>query len=102
MNPFEIATDEIFGNDDFAVQATLSGKDVRVLVSEISEDERVGLFGLDEGVNFFLRVRCKDLPAKPKKNDPVFYQSNEYRVEGVFLDSSALCYRINLRSVNTR
>ena len=102
MNPFETATDDIFQNPDFAETAQFGNSSVTVLASEIQADPQLSEFGLDDGVSFFLRVRAADLAAAPKKNDLITFHGVEYRVASVVLDSSALVYRINLRSKSSR
>ena len=102
MNPFETATNDIFLNPDFAETALIGSSTVTVLASEVSADPQLSEFGLDEGVSFFLRVRSVDLAAPPKKNDLITFNGVEYRVASVVLDSSALVYRINLKSKSSR
>lgn len=102
MNPFETATNDIFLNPDFAETALIGSSTVTVLASDISADPQLSEFGLDDGVSFFLRVRAVDLAAPPKKNDLITFNGVEYRVASVVLDSSALVYRINLKSKSSR
>ena len=103
MTPFDIATEDIFANADFIEKATFGTQTgVTVIASEISEDARLDEFGLDEGVNFFLRVRKSDLTDEPKKNDLVTFNGIQYRVSSFTLDSSGLVYRINLKSKSSR
>ena len=102
MNPFDVATNDIFQNPDFTETATFGSSTVTVIASEINADPQLGEFGLDDGVSVFLRARAADLPAVPKKNDLVTFNGVEYRVSSVVLDSSALVYRINLKSKSTR
>lgn len=102
MNPFEIATNDIFENPDFAETATVGGLTVPALASELTADAMLTEFGMDDGVSFFLRVRASDLAAAPKKNDPVTFNGVEYRAATVALDSSGLVWRIDLKSKTTR
>lgn len=103
MTPFDIATDDIFGNPDFTETATFGEQtNVTVIASEISADAQLDEFGLDEGVSFFLRVRKSDLTAAPKKNDLVTFNGIQYRISSFTLDSSGLVYRINLKSKSSR
>lgn len=102
MNPFEIATEDIFSNPDFVSTAIIAGREVPVIVSELTEDARLTEFGMDDGVSFFLRVRCSQLDAPPKKNSLLSYKGIEYRIDDVILDSSGLVWRIDLISRSTR
>ena len=103
MTPFEVMTDDIFGNPDFTETAAFGQQTgVTVIASEISADSRVDEFGLDEGIDFFLRVRKADLNTEPKKNDLVTFNGIEYRIAAFTLDSSGLVYRIDLKSKSSR
>lgn len=102
MNPFEIATNDIFENPDFVESANVGGATVPVLASERTEDAQLTEFGMDDGVSFFLRVRASDLGSAPKKNDAVVFHGVEYRAASVALDSSGLVWRIDLKSKTTR
>lgn len=103
MTPFEIMTDDIFGNPDFTDTAAFGQQTgVTVIASEISDDARLTEFGLDDGVSFFLRVRRADLNAEPRKNDLVTFKGVEYRIASFSLDSSGLVYRIDLKSKSSR
>lgn len=103
MTPFEIATDDIFTNPDFTETATFGEQtNVTVIASEISEDARLDEFGLDEGVDFFLRVRKADLNTAPAKNALVTFNGIQYRISSFTLDSSGLVYRVNLKSKSSR
>lgn len=101
MNPFEIATDDIFENPDFVETATVGGVPVPVLASELTADAMLTEFGMDDGVSFYLRVRKADLEPEPKKNDIVQYHGERFRVASVTLDSAALVYKIDLKSIST-
>ena len=101
MNPFEIATLDIFGNADFLDEATVAGATVPVIASEIAEAPALTEFGLDEGVSFFLRVQKASL-AEPRKNDLVVFHGVEYRIARATLDSSGLVWRIDLKSKSSR
>ena len=102
MTPFEIATNDIFTNADFAEEALFGENRVVVIASELSQDAVLSEFGLDEGASFFLRARAADLNKAPAKNDLVTFHGVEYRVSSVVLDSSGLVYRINLKSKSSR
>lgn len=101
MTPFDIATNDIFGNPDFADTAEIGEKKVTVIASEIAENAALTEFGIDEGVSFYLRVRKSDLESEPKKNDIVQYHGERFRIASVTLDSAALVYKINLKSMST-
>lgn len=103
MTPFDIATEDIFGNPDFTEMATFGQQTgVVVIASEISEDARLDEFGLDEGVSFFLRVRKADLNTQPAKNQLVAFNGIQYRIDRFTLDSAGLVYRIYLKSKSSR
>lgn len=101
MTPFDIATNDIFENPDFADTAEIGGKTVTVLASSIAESAALTEFGMDEGVSFFLRVRKADLKTEPKKNDIVLHHGERFRIASVMLDSAALVYKIDLKSMST-
>ena len=102
MNPFEIATEDIFSNPDFLDTAIIAGNEVPVIASEITEDEQLTEFGLDDGVNFFLRVERRLLTVPPKKNMLLSFKGNEYRVAKASLDSAGLVWKIDLQSKSSR
>lgn len=102
MNPFEIATNDIFENPDFLEYATIGDASVPVLASEIAESARLDEFGIDEGVTFFLRVRASDLESAPVRNALITFHSVEYRIDRAALDSSALVWKIDLKSKSSR
>lgn len=101
MNPFEIATRDIFDNPDFLDEAKIGGATVPVIPSGISEAPVVTEFGVDEGVSFFLRVRRSDL-AEPRRNDLVLFHGVEYRVASCSIDASGLVWKIDLKSRSSR
>lgn len=101
MNPFDIATNDIFENPDFADTAEIGGENVSVIASSVTENASLTEFGFDEGVSFFLRVKKADLNTEPKKNDIVVYNGERFRVASVTLDSAALVYKIDLKSMST-
>ena len=101
--PFEIATEDIFRNPDFAEKAAFGEQsNVTVIASEMSEDARLTEFGLDEGVDFFLRVRKADLAKAPAKNDLITFNGVQYRVSSLTLDSSGIVYKVYLKSKSSR
>lgn len=102
MNPFEIATEDIFDNPDFLELAVIAGQEVPVIVSELTEDAKLTEFGMDDGVGFFLRVKRQLLPDPLKKNSIVHFRGVDYRVDSAVLDSAGLVCRINLQSKSTR
>lgn len=102
MNPFEIATNDIFENPDFIETAMFGSSSVPVIASERTDAAKLTEFGLDEGVSFFLRARRADLAADPKRNDLVTFNGVEYRVDQAALDSSALVWKIYLKSKSSR
>ena len=101
MNPFEIATNDIFSCPDFLDTAVLNGKSYAVIASEISVNEKVSLYGVDEGISFFLRVRVADLPTV-RRDDEIFFKGVRYRVDSFALDSTGLVWRIHLKSTSSR
>ena len=102
MNPFEIATEDIFSNPDFLDTAIIAGNEVPVIASEITADEKLTEFGLDDGVNFFLRVDRRLLVDPPKKNMLLSFKGTDYRVAKVTLDSAGLVWKIELLSKSSR
>lgn len=101
MNPFEVATEDIFANTDFVETATVGSSTVTVLASEITDAAKITEFGLDEGVSFYLRVRVSEL-ATPQRNDLITFHGVEYRIDQAVLDSAGLTWKITLKSKSTR
>ena len=101
MTPFEQLTADIFANPDFTERAGINGKEIPVIASEISEEERLTRFGVDDGVSFFLRVQ-KIHAVGIRRNDKVLFRGETYKVDKISLDSAALSYSLDLKSVSSR
>ena len=101
MNPFEIASEDVFANPDFTETAEVRGGRVSVIASGVTDDPRLGEFGLDEGVSFFLRIRKRDV-SSVRKNDLIKFRGVEYRAAAVRLDSAGLVWEVDLRSTSGR
>lgn len=101
MNPFEQLTSDIFANPDFVETAEFDGRSIPVIASEISEEERLTQFGLDDGVSFFFRVQKIHISGI-KRNSKITFRGNTFKVDSISLDSAALCYRVNLKSMSSR
>ena len=102
MNPFDLATQDIFGDPNFTESATVCGKCVTVIRSAIFSQPLLSDFGRDEGESFALRVQKKDLPYLPKQNDKVVFDGETYRILAIEHDSAGLVINITLKSRSTR
>lgn len=96
MTPFEQLTADIFANPDFAESAGINGREIPVIASEISEEERLTRFGVDDGVSFFLRVQ-KIHAVGIKRHDTIVFRGEKFKVDRIVLDSAALMFRLDLK-----
>lgn len=103
MNPFELATIDIFSDPNFTDTAIIGGREVTVIRSAITDSPVLSEFGIDEGESFTLQVMKKELlVCAPRQNDLVTYGGERFRIQSVELDSSGLVYRITLKSRSSR
>ena len=96
MTPFEQLTADVFSNPDFAEIAEINGRNIPAIASEISEEERLTRFGVDDGISFFLRVQ-KIHAVGIKRHDTVIFRGENFKVDRIYLDSAALMFRLDLK-----
>jgi hypothetical protein len=100
MNPFDILIDDIFHAVDFTEKCLVNGKNITCITSAITADSEYTLYGVDEGINFYLMVQAKEYT--PKKNDKITYKNKTYKVDIFTLDSAGKTYNVYLKSLSSR
>lgn len=98
MNVFENFYKDLFNSPDFQRTAKINGVSTPCLVSQITTQEELTRYGIDEGISFYLRVRAKDYD--PKKSDEVEYNGKKYLVDNFILDGQGLTNKVYLRNDN--
>lgn len=100
MNPFDILIEDIFNANDFTEWCSVNGKRIKCISSSITADSEYTLYGVDEGINFYLMVKASEYA--PKKNDRVVYKNRSYKVDMFTLDSAGKTYNIYLKSLSSK
>ena len=99
-NIFSQAIDDIFQVDDFLEPLTVNGVPVKVCSYVSTTAEKYTEFGYDSGRS--ISVTCKCAEWTPERGQEVAFRGKQFRVTEYETDSHALCYKIYLKSLESK
>ena len=104
MNAFEKLTEDIFNVPEFLDFFTYADGENTVTVKCIqyhSDNDAVFTeFGVDEGIDFTLVVKCKDYV--PVKNAKITFHGKQYKVVSWTVDGFNLMANLNVKSLTSK
>ena len=100
MSIFSQAIDDIFAVDDFLEPLTVNGVTVNVCSYVSTTAEKYTEFGYDSGRAISVTCKCADWT--PERGQEVEFRGKQFRVTEYETDSHALCYRIYLKSLESK
>lgn len=100
MSVFSQAVDDIFAVDDFLEPLTVNGVTVKVCSYVSTTAEKFTEFGYDSGRAISVTCKCSDWT--PERGQEVTFRGKQFRVTEYETDSHALCYRIYLKSLESK
>ena len=99
-NIFSQAIDDIFQVDDFLEPLTVNGVTVKVCSYVSTTAEKYTEFGYDSGRSISVTCKCADWT--PERGQEVAFRGKQFRVTEFETDSHALCYKIYLKSLESK
>ena len=100
MSIFSQAIDDIFQVDDFLEPLTVNGVTVNVCSYVSTTAEKYTEFGYDSGRSISVTCKCSDWT--PERGQEVAFRGKQFRVTEYETDSHALCYKIYLKSLESK
>ena len=100
MSIFSVAINDIFSVDDFLEPLTVNGVSVKVCSYVSNTAEKYTEFGYDSGRAISVTCKCSDWT--PERGQEVTFRGKQWRVVEFEVDSHALCYRIYLKSLESK
>lgn len=100
MTPFDVLIEDIFNAHDFTEWVSVNGRQIKCISSSITADSEYTLYGVDEGINFYLMVKASEYT--PKKNDKLVYKNKPYKVDVFTLDSAGKTYNVYLKALSSK
>ena len=102
---FSVAIDDIFNVKDFIEPLTLNAGTESEVVVDVSSyvgttAEKYEEFGYDSGRSIAVTCKCKDWT--PERGQKVSFRSKDWRVTEFETDSHALCYKVYLKSLESK
>ena len=106
MNIFEQAVQDIFAVSDFTEPLTLNADTEAEQVIDVSSyvgntAEKYTEWGYDHGDAIAITCKCADWPS-PQRGQQVLFRSKVWKVSEFEPDSHALCYKVYLKSVESK
>lgn len=99
-NIFSVAINDIFSVDDFLEPLTVNGVTVNVCSYVSTTSEKFTEYGYDSGRSISVTCKCADW--EPQRGQEVTFRGKQWRVTEYETDSHALCYRIYLKSLESK
>lgn len=99
-NIFSQAIDDIFQVDDFLEPLTIGERTVNVCSYVSTTAEKYTEFGYDSGRSISVTCKCSDWT--PERGQEVTFRGKQWRVTEFETDSHALCYKIYLKSLESK
>ena len=99
-NIFSQAVDDIFSVDDFLEPLVVGERSVKVSSYVSTTAEKFTEFGYDSGRSISVTCKCSDWT--PERGQEVTFRGKQFRVTEYETDSHALCYRIYLKSLESK
>lgn len=100
MSVFDVAIHDIFLVEDFIEILTVGNLAVRVSSYVGTTQEAYEEFGADPGREVSVTCKCADWT--PARGDKVGFRGKEWRVADFETDSHALCYKVRLKSLESK
>jgi hypothetical protein len=99
-NIFSVAINDIFSVNDFIEILTVNGVSVNVCSYVSTTAEKYTEFGYDSGRSIAVTCKCTDW--EPERGQEVTFRGKTWRVTEYETDSHALCYKIYLKSLESK
>lgn len=104
MNCFQKLTQDIFNVPEFIDTFTyLDNETVKTVtcIQYHSENDAIYTeYGIDDGIDFILVVKCKDF--SPKKNQKITYHGQAFKITSWTIDGFGLMANLNVKSVTSK
>jgi hypothetical protein len=99
-NIFAQAVDDIFAVEDFIEILTVGNLAVRVSSYVATTAEKFTEYGYDSGRSIAITCKCSDW--EPERGQEVTFRGKQWRVTEYETDSHALCYKVYLKSLESK